>query len=169
MKRLSVIFMMIALAMSCTAFAAQQSSMGMAGGHHMHHMATPPATGEMLHIANQLVEAINKQDAAELEKMLAPDAVYLDEDGHAPPARAWVHKLTTGTAAKHITISSTHGQMWGDAGWVSFNYDLTEDFHGQPKTLTGTASIVVEKAADGDWQIQMIHGALEQKVAGITQ
>ena len=135
---------------------------------HMRGPGTPPATGPMLKIADELADAINKQDAAKLEKMLAPDAVYLDEDGHAPPARAWVHKLTTGTSPKHITISATHGQMWGDAGWVSFNYDLTEDFRGEPKTLKGTASIVARKAA-GDWQIELIHGALEQKGAGITQ
>jgi hypothetical protein len=36
-------------------------------------------------------------------------------------------------------------------------------------TLRGTASIVARKSAGGDWQIQLVHGALEQKVAGITQ
>jgi len=123
----------------------------------------------MLDLANKLVDAINKQDTATLHKMMAPDAVYLDEDGHAPPARAWINKLATGTPAKHIEISATHSQMWDDAGWVSFNYTLTESLHGESKTLKGTASIVVKKAADGDWQIQLVHGALEQKVAGITQ
>ena len=169
MKRISVAFMMFVLAMACAVLVAQQPPAGGARGRHMRHMQIPPATGPMLHIADELVNAINKQDVAALQKMLAPDAVYLDEDGHAPPARAWVHKLTTGTPPKHITISATHSQMWDDAGWVSFNYTLTEDFQGQPKTLKGTASIVVKKAADGDWQIQLIHGALEQKVAGITQ
>ncbi len=165
MKKLSVAFMMLVLAMTCSMLMAQQP----ARHGQMHRMQTPPATGPMLQIANELSDAINKQDAAALEKMLAPDAVYLDEDGHAPPARAWVHKLTAGTSPRHITISATHGQMWGDAGWVSFNYTLTEQFRGEPKTLIGTASIVARKAADGDWQIKLIHGALEQKVAGITQ
>jgi ketosteroid isomerase-like protein len=169
MKKLSVAFMMFVLAMTCGLLVAQQAPAGGARGSHMRHPMTPPATGPMLNLANELVDAINKQDTATLEKMLAPDAVYLDEDGHAPPARAWIHKLTTGTPAKHITISATHGQMWDDAGWVSFNYDLTEDFRGQPKTLKGTASIVAKKAADGAWQIVLVHGALEQKVAGITQ
>jgi len=162
MKKLSGVFMTLILAMTCSVLFAQQPA------RHMHHMRIPPATGPMLHIANELVNAINKQDAAKLQSMLAPDAVYLDEDGHAPPARAWVHKLTTGTSPKHITISSAHSQMWGDAGWVSFNYDLTEQLHGQPKTLAGTASIVVRKMA-GKWKIVLVHGALKQTVAGITQ
>jgi ketosteroid isomerase-like protein len=129
----------------------------------------PPASGPMLDLANALVEAINKQDAATLQKMLAPDAVYLDEDGHAPAAAAWINKLATGTPPKQLAISSTHSQMWNDNGWVSFNYELTETLQGQPKTVKGTASIVARKGAGGDWQIQLIHGALYQKVAGITQ
>jgi ketosteroid isomerase-like protein len=165
MKKLSGVFMTIALAMTCSVLLAQQP----ARHGQMHHMRTPPATGPMLYMANELVDAINKRDAAKLQSMLAPDAVYLDEDGHAPPAAAWVRKLTAGASAKHITISSTHSQMWGDSGWVSFNYDLTEQFRGQPKTLVGTASIVVRKMAGGKWRIVLIHGALKQRVAGITQ
>ena len=147
MKRLSAAFMTFVLAMTCGVLFAQQPQAGGMGRGHMRRPMTPPATGPMLKLANNLAEAINKQDAAALEKMLAPDAVYLDEDGHAPPALAWVRKLTTGAAAKHIEISATHGQTWGDAGWVSFNYTLTEQFRGEPKTLKGTASIVARKAA----------------------
>jgi ketosteroid isomerase-like protein len=169
MKKIPVVFTMFVLAMACTGLFAQQPMGGGAGGRRMRGPRTPPATGPMLDLANKLVDAINKQDTGTLQKMMAPDAVYLDEDGHAPPARAWINKLATGTPPKHIEISATHSQMWGDAGWVSFNYILTEDLHGEPKTLKGTASIVVKKAADGDWQIQLVHGALEQKVAGITQ
>lgn len=169
MKRSTVAFMMLVLSMTCGVLVAQQAPAGRMGGSRMRGPRTPAATGPMLNLANQLAEAVNKQDAATLEKMLAPDAVFLDEDGHAPPARAWVRKLTTGTAAKHIEISETHGQTWDNSGWVSFNYTLTEQYQGQPKTLKGTASIVADKSASGDWQIKMIHGALDQRVAGITQ
>lgn len=164
MKRISVVFIIFVLAMAGVVLVAQQRPGGMAGHRHMQ---APPATGPMLDIANELVAAINHQDAAALQKMLAPDAVYLDEDGHAPPARAWVRKLTSGTQ-KHVVISATHSQMWRDAGWVSFNYILTEEYQGQPKTLEGTASIVCRKTA-GNWVIQLVHGALKQKVAGFTQ
>lgn len=164
MKKLSAAFMTFVFFTACSLLVAQKPAMH----GHMHHPMTPPATGAMLRVANELAEAINKQDGAKLEEMLAPDAVYLDEDGHAPPARVWVHKIAAGTSPRHITISETHGQMWGDAGWVSFNYDLTEQFHGQPKTLTGTASIVARKM-DGKWKIVLVHGALKQKVEGITQ
>jgi ketosteroid isomerase-like protein len=155
MKRLIAISVFLMVVLMSTALVAQR------GG-------PPAATGPMLDFANKLVEAINKQDAAALQKMLAPDAVYLDEDGHAPPPAAWIMRLTTGTPAKMITITQTHGQTWDNSGWLSFNYTLAENYQGQPKTLRGTASLVLKKAASGDWQISLVHGALEQKVPNLT-
>ena len=158
MKKLIVISGLLMVVIMSAALMAQR------GG------APPPvpaAAGPMLDVANKIAEAINKQDAAALQKMVAPDAVYLDEDGHAPPVMAWINRLTMGTA-KQMTITQTHGQTWDTAGWVSFNYTLGETFQGQPKTLRGTASIVLKKAAGGDWQITLVHGALEQKVPNLT-
>jgi ketosteroid isomerase-like protein len=168
MKKATLVLAMLVLAVLCGVLFAQQPPAGGKGGG-MRGPRTPPASGPMLDLANQLVDAVNKQDTATLEKMLAPDAVFLDEDGHAPSAQNWIKKLATATPPKQLAISSTHSQMWEDAGWVSFNYELTETFQGQPKTVKGTASIVAKKSADGGWQIQLIHGALYQKVAGITQ
>jgi ketosteroid isomerase-like protein len=166
MKKATLIFLVLVL--TCAVALAQQEPPAR-GGRGQRGPQVPPATGAMLDMANKIVEAINAQDAATLQKMMAPDAVYLDEDGHAPPVARWITALTTGTPAKKIAISSTHGQMFNDSGWVSFNYELQENFQGQPKTVRGTASLMLRKAASGDWQIQMMHGALYQKVAGLTQ
>jgi ketosteroid isomerase-like protein len=169
MKKTFTLVAVLVFVVLCAVLVAQQAPPpgGRAGG--MRGPQVPPASGPMLDIANKMVEAVNKQDVETLHKMLASDAVYLDEDGHAPMAQAWINKLATGTPPKQLVISSTHSQMWDDAGWVSFNYELTEQFQGQPKTVKGTASIVVKKPAGGDWQIALVHGALYQRVAGITQ
>jgi len=127
----------------------------------------PEATGDMLNIANQIAAAINAQDDAALQAMLTADAVYLDEDGHALPPALWATRITSGTPAKTIEISGTHGQTWDDSGWVSFNFALSEDYQGQPTTIRGTASVVARRV-DGEWRIAMIHGAFEQHVAGFT-
>ena len=158
MKKLIVISGLMVVLM-CAALMAQRG-----GGP----PPVPAAAGPMLDVANKIADAINKQDAAALQKMVAPDAVYLDEDGHAPPVMAWITRLTTGTPSKQMTISQTHGQTWENSGWVSFNYTVAENFQGQPKTLKGTASIVLKKAAGGDWQITLVHGALEQHVPNLT-
>jgi ketosteroid isomerase-like protein len=119
--------------------------------------------------ADTLAAAVNKQDAAALTKMLAMDALYLDEDGHAIPATVWAMRITTGTPAKVFTISGSHGQMIDDnTSWLSFNYTLAETYQNAPKTLSGTASMVLKKAG-ADWSILMVHGALKQSVAGVTQ
>ena len=175
-KSTTVLVIVIALAVACLALAQapQQPPAGAAGrggGGGQRAMApqVPAATGPMLDVANKIAEAINKQDAASLTKMLAPDCVYLDEDGHAPAPSRWVTALTTGTPAKHIEISNTHGQMYNDTGWVSFNYVLGETFQNNPKNLKGTASLVLKKGSSGDWMIQLIHGALYQKVAALPE
>src|SRR5262245_41281870 len=80
MKRLIVLFALLAVVIMSATSMAQRG-----GGP----PPAPPAPGPMLEIANKIVEAINKQDAATLQKMSAPDAIYLDEDGHAPPVMAW--------------------------------------------------------------------------------
>jgi hypothetical protein len=129
----------------------------------------PAAPAPLQAFADTLAAAINKQDSAAMTKMLAMDALYLDEDGHAIPATVWVMRLTTGTPAKVFAISGSHGQMLDDnTGWVSFNYTLAETFQNAPKTLSGTASMVLKKAG-ADWSILMVHGALKQSVAGVTQ
>jgi hypothetical protein len=129
----------------------------------------PAAPAPLQAFADTLAAAINKQDSAAMTKMLAMDALYLDEDGHAIPATVWLMRLTTGTPAKVFAISGSHGQMLDDnTGWVSFNYTLAETFQNAPKTLSGTASMVLKKAG-ADWTILMVHGALKQSVAGVTQ
>ena len=173
-----VLFVLLALVLTCAVLVAQQGGapargaggQGAPGAAAGRGAPVPPPPAAMQAIADQLAAAINKQDAAALQKMVAPDAVYLDEDGHQPPVASWITKLTTGTPAKTFTIVQPHGQMWDTAGWVSFNYTLTENFKDKPASIKGTASIVLKKPAGAaDWQITLIHGALEQHIAGMTQ
>ena len=173
MKRVTMIVLALAVVAAGVVLFAQNPPAGGAApqrgaGGRGAPPAVPPATGPMLDLANRLVEAINKQDAATLQKMVAPDCVYLDEDGHAPAVGRWITVLTSGTPPKKMEINTTHSQMWEDSGWVSFNYVVGETFQNNPKNVRGTASIMVKKQANGEWLIQMIHGALYQKVAGLT-
>src|SRR6185436_9653868 len=97
------------------------------------------------------------------------DCVYLDEDGHAPPCTVAVTRLMAGTGPKVFAMSDSHGQLLNDnAAWVSFNYTLAETFRGAPKTLTGTTAIALKKVGN-DWVVSLMHTALKQTVAGITQ
>jgi hypothetical protein len=117
----------------------------------------------MQQVANNNDAMVNAQDGAGLTAMLADGAPYLDEDGHAINATAWATRITA--APKQMEATGFQGQEWGQSGWVSFNYTLAESFEGQDVTLRGTASFVLENTG-GAWMIRMIHGALEQTVAG---
>jgi hypothetical protein len=139
------------------------------GGRGARGAAAPAAPAPLQAFADSLAAAVNKQDAAALTKMLAMDALYLDEDGHAIPATVWATRITTGTPAKVFAISGSRGQLIDDnTAWVSFNFTLAETYLNAPKTLSGTASFVLKKAG-ADWTILMVHGALKQSVAGVTQ
>jgi len=166
MKKITVVLAILSLLLASLLVLAQAPAPGARGGG-QRGPQVPPATGPMLDLANKIADAINKHDADALTKMIAPDAVYLDEDGHAPPIARWVTQLTA--PGKKIEISSTHGQLLDNAGWVSFNYVVGETFQGNPKNLKGTASIVAKKGPGGDWMIQLVHGALYQKVAGLPE
>ena len=127
----------------------------------------PPVPQQMQDAANRIVTLVNAQDAAGLEAMTAEGALYLDEDGHAPPVTAWIGRITGGDAPKQLEISGMRGQVMGNTGWVSFNYTLNETFEDAPVQLMGTASIVLQQTG-GRWMIQMVHGALEQHVRAIA-
>ena len=130
--------------------------------------APPPSVPQaMQDAANRIVELVNSQNANDLETMTAEGALYLDEDGHAPPVTAWIGRITGGDAPKELEISGMRGQVLGDTGWVSFNYTLNEIFEDEPIQLMGTASIVLQQTG-GRWMIQMVHGALEQHVRAIA-
>jgi hypothetical protein len=91
----------------------------------------PAAPAPLQAFADTLAAAINKQDSAAMTKMLAMDALYLDEDGHAIPATVWVMRLTTGTPAKVFTISGSHGQMLDatQAGFLQLRWRKPSRMH----------------------------------------
>src|SRR5690349_466750 len=72
----------------------------------------PPLTGPVADMVNMIVAAINNQDAAYLQKVVAPDAVWLDEDGHMLPANIWINRLMQAKPAKKVTMTGLTGQTW---------------------------------------------------------
>lgn len=153
MKNLRFLYAIVALAvLSAPVFAQRGAPM-------------PPTPQAMQDVANRIVQMVNSQNADGLTAMTAEGALYLDEDGHGIPASVWINKLT-GTQ-KQMEISAVHGEVMGNTGWVSFNYTLGETFQGQNVALRGTASLVLQQT-NGNWMIHMVHGALEQHVAGLT-
>ncbi len=94
-------------------------------------------------MVTKFTDAINKQDAAALQKMVTADAVLIDEDGHFDPIGQWITKLTA-TGSKTLTVLGGRGlsplkvSEMGDTAWAAFNYNLKETVtpRGQSTSIT---------------------------------
>ena len=107
------------------------------------------------------INAFNTEDAAYFEKALAPDAVWLDEDGHAIAGKERVASfIARQVMGQKITTSNVKVYTSGAAAWSHFNYSVEGEGH---EPIEGLGSAVFKKVGS-DWQIVMIHGA--HNVAG---
>lgn len=130
-----------------------------------------PATGPIADMVAKFVDAVNKQDAAALNKMVTADAILIDEDGHFDPISQWITKLTSTGAKTLAVVSGTRGASplkvseMGDTAWAAFNYNLKETAtpRGQttasPNEINGTVTITFKKNG-ADWQAVLVHIAV---------
>jgi ketosteroid isomerase-like protein len=133
----------------------------------------PPASGPIADMVTKFTDAINKQDASALQKMVTADAVLVDEDGHFDPISMWITKLTA-TGPKTLTVLGGRGlsplrvSEMGDTAWAAFNYNLKETVtpRGQstssPNEINGTVTMVFKKNG-ADWQAFLVHIAVTGK------
>jgi ketosteroid isomerase-like protein len=122
--------------------------------------AAAPFTGPVADMVNMIITALNNQDAAYLTKVVAPDAVWADEDGHMVPATAWVNRLMQAKPVKKITLTGLRGLAWDNGAWAAFSYTMDETTAaGAPNQMKGTNSMTFKKTGD-DWQVVLVHAAV---------
>src|SRR2546428_11420752 len=109
---------------------------------------------------NAIVTAFNNRDTGSFQKIVAPDAVWLDEDGHHLQATVWYNRILTANPPRKLAISNLRVQTWDTGAWAGFNYTIegTNNFKG-------TNSLVFKKTGN-DWQVVLVHGAVDTSVAG---
>jgi len=118
-------------------------------------------TGPVADMVNAIVNALNKQDSAYLQKVVATDAIWADEDGHFLPAGIWVNRIMQAKPAKKIAMTSLTGQTWEGGAWAAFRYVLDETTAaGAPNQMKGTATLSLKKVGN-DWQVAMIHAPVD--------
>jgi ketosteroid isomerase-like protein len=105
-----------------------------------------------------VVTAFNNRDTAYFDKLIAPDAVWLDEDGHHLLATVWMNRLLSANPARKLSITNLRTESWDTGGWVGFNYVLEAT-----NQVKGINSMVFKKAGN-DWKIVMIHGAVDTAI-----
>ncbi|HLH32357.1 MAG TPA: nuclear transport factor 2 family protein [Terriglobia bacterium] len=165
MKRsiLVLVIAMVAFAGSALAQAPERGQGGGGQGRGRGRGGLPPMptlTGPVADMVNMIISALNNQDAAYLQKVVAPDAVWLDEDGHMLPAGIWINRLMQAKPAKKVTMTGLTGQTWDGGAWAAFSYTLEETTaQGAPNQMKGTNSMTFKKVGN-DWQVALIHAAV---------
>jgi ketosteroid isomerase-like protein len=126
--------------------------------------ARPTAdSGPGVSIVRAFLEAYNNRDAATIEKMVAPDIVFLDDDGHTNVGKDFVvanflnRRMTSATPEKLTTSGVITSSGTADVIWASFPYNFERGEIRRKGLIT-----MVFKKAGADWQIVHCQFAIDQ-------
>ena len=142
-------------------FVAMMLLAGMANAQGARNLPPRPAlTGPVADLLNSIVVAINKQDKAFIDKVVAPNATWADEDVHIFPASFFISKLMQGMPRK-LTITNIAGETWDTGAWAAYDYTLDETrADGTQNQMKGTQSMTFRKVGN-DWQVVFFHNAVD--------
>jgi ketosteroid isomerase-like protein len=157
MKR-SIFVVVLVMAASLATVSAQAPARGQGGARPNIFAPAATANGPIADVMNSIVTAFNNRDAAYFEKLIAPDAVWLDEDGHHLLATVWMTRLLSANPARKLTITNLRTESWDTSGWAGFNYVLEA-----ANQVKGINTMVFKKTGN-DWKIVMIHGAVDTAI-----
>jgi len=111
-----------------------------------------------------LLDAIAPGDKAVWDRLLAKDAVYVDENGailHRDAFLAALKPLPAGSSG-HIDIVQYEATIRGNVAWVIHKDDERENYHGIPlhADYLMTETWVKE---DGEWRLALVHAYVVAK------
>lgn len=115
----------------------------------------PPSRPEIAAEVERGLRAYNAQDLAYYDAALAPEAVYIADDGAIFSGKERVIGLFTrifGRAQKpHLEIADVTTGGKGDAAWARFAWTLSGIEHARP----GVATVIFERTGDS-WRVVSI-------------
>lgn len=119
-------------------------------------------SGPGVPIVKTFLDAYNKPDLTTVLKMVSPDIVFLDDDGHTNIGKDFVaaslqRRLTTPTRENLVPSGPITSSGTADVVWASFPYTFDRgDIHRK-----GLITMVFKKAA-ADWLIVHFQFAIDQ-------
>jgi ketosteroid isomerase-like protein len=157
MKRF-IFVMVLVMSALLASVSAQGPARGQGGARPNIFAPAATANGPIADVMNGVVKAFNNRDTAFFEKLISPDAVWLDEDGHHLIATVWMNRLLSANPPRKLSITNLRTESWGDGGWAGFNYVLEAT-----NQVKGVNSMVFKKTGD-EWKIVLIHGAVDTAI-----
>lgn len=121
--------------------------------------AAPPDVAATLRAADQaLLDAIAPGDRATWDRLLAPDAVYVDENGRVIERAAFLQELVPlpPGLSGHIDITEHRVRQAGDTALVVLRIDEHEDYFGLP-LRAGYLMTETWLRQAGAWRLAMTH------------
>jgi ketosteroid isomerase-like protein len=127
--------------------------------------SSPPAddAATLRALDQALLDAIAPGDRAAWERALAPDAVYVDEDGQVLDRAAFlaaIEPLPAGLSGR-ISISDYSVRLHGDTALVVQKLDEREDYHGLP-LRAGYLVTETWLRQEGRWRLALVHAYVVQ-------
>jgi len=119
----------------------------------------PPDVAATLRAADQaLLDAIAPGDRATWDRLLAPDAVYVDENGRVIERAAFLQELVPlpPGLSGHIDITEHQVRLRGDTALVVLRIDEHEDYFGLP-LRAGYLMTETWLRQAGAWRLAMTH------------
>ena len=121
--------------------------------------AAPADVVATLRAADQaLLDAIAPGDRAAWDRVLAPEAVYVDENGRILDRAAFLEELVPlpKGLSGHIAITDYSVRLDGDTALVVQRLDEREDYFGQP-LRAGYLMTETWLRRAGGWRLAMVH------------
>ncbi len=123
------------------------------------------ATTDLLRSQDQaLLDAIAPGDLKVWDDVLAPDAVYVDENGTIMDRAEFLKELTPlpAGASGNIKIASYVSHISGDLAIVVHTDDEQENYHGQQLTASYLMTETWRRDK-GQWKLYLVHAYAVQK------
>jgi hypothetical protein len=121
--------------------------------------AAPPDVAAQLRAKDQaLLDAIAPGDKAVWEAALAPEAVYVDENGTTIERASFMEQLKPlpAGASGHLQIVDYNVRLVGDTALVIQRAEEFEDYHGQALRTDYLMSETWRREGSG-WKLLMVH------------
>jgi hypothetical protein len=127
--------------------------------------SAPPALVKSLRAKDQaLLDATAPGDRATWDRMLAADAVYVDENGVVMYRDEFLNELLPlpAGASGNISITDYAVQLHGDTALVIHRDDERENYHGQQLRAEYLMTETWLRKSD-DWKLAMVHAYVVAK------
>ncbi|MEP6860658.1 MAG: nuclear transport factor 2 family protein [Deltaproteobacteria bacterium] len=120
---------------------------------------TPDAIAEILAFENEWMIAVQKRDAAALDRILTDDYLLLGSRGDTVTKRQYIDATVEGYVLERFSYEEPKVAIHGDTAIVCSGFTMTASFHGKTLPTSFLVHDVLIKEA-GHWRVLGRHSSV---------